>query len=147
MNTKTTSAVARMYVIAGSVLAFFILWSLVAARPFPQAPATRVRAEVVARDPRLERLEARERAFNTRSRRTRVRLDRQWATYRLQRAERMREIAEVRRANAIAAASHSYVQRSAAPSYQPAPSNGGYVPQVRIVPVSSAPPVTSTHSS
>lgn len=148
VSTKTTSAVARMYVIAGSVLGFFVLWSVIAARPFPQEHVARQAPAVVARDPRLIRLEERERSFNVRSRRVRIRLDRQWATYRQQRAVRMREIDEVRRANAVA--SRSYSSSSVATSYRsyaPEQSSGGYAPQVRVIATPSAPPVTSTHSS
>ena len=148
MRSKTTDAVARMYVIAGTVLAFFILWSLVAAQPFPAAAAQRERSVVTAPDPRLAAIE---RAFNLRSAMVRARIDARWAAYRQARAVRLQQIALVRRANAAArASSGTYSGGSYGGSYG---SSSGYqaprtnTPQVRVIPTYSAPPVTSTRSS
>lgn len=151
MRSKTTDAVARMYVIAGTVLAFFILWSLVAAQPFPAAAAQRERSTASAPDPRLASLEQRERAFNLRARAVRARTDATWAAYRQARIVRLKEIAAVRRSNAIALASSA--RRSGGSYGGGYGSSSGYqaprtsTPQVRVVPTYSAPPVTSTRSS
>ena len=151
MRSKTTDSVARMYVIAGTVLAFFILWSLVAAQPFPAAAAQRERSVVTAPDPRLAALQQRERAFNLRSAMVRARIDARWAAYRQARAVRLQQIALVRRANAAArASSGTYSGGSYGGSYGSSSGNQAprtSTPQVRVIPTYSAPPVTSTRSS
>jgi uncharacterized membrane protein YgcG len=152
----STAALARMYVIAGTVLAFFILWSLVAARPFPTAREAKAQTVIERRDPRLVQLEQRERNFNARAQQERQKLDRRWAAYKVAQARRVRQIAAVRRANAATLAAARTQSGGSGGGYSSAYSGGGLggysgggssVPQVRVVTTPSPPPVTSTHSS
>ena len=81
-----TSPVGRMYATALTLLTFFLVWALVAAKPWPAKGAA-------STDPRLVALQAREIKLRRESIQTRQLVQRRWATYRTQLAKRNRQIA------------------------------------------------------
>ncbi len=118
-----TSHAGRLYALAASLLAFFVLWAVVAAQPWSPAKAA---------DPRLAALARREQRLRYEARLVRRVVARRYADYRRRYAAYRRALARQRsRAAARAAA--------AAAALAPAPS-----PSVRIV---TLPPLTITRSS
>ena len=89
-----TNHVARLYALVVGVLAFFLLWALVAAHPWSPSP------RLAARDPRLVALIARRRRLVRESARVQALVARRWLVYR--RALRARN-AQIARARAAAA--------------------------------------------
>ena len=81
-----TSPTGRMYATALTLFTFFLTWALVAAKPWPsQTPA--------ATDPRLQALAAREQKLRRESIRTQRLVQRRWAAYRSQLAQRNQQLA------------------------------------------------------
>jgi hypothetical protein len=112
-----TDHVARLYAAALALVAFFLTWAVIAARPWA--------AEAAADDPRVVALERREERLRRESARVERKVERRFAAYRTRLAERQRVIAAVPDATAPSAPA------------PPAPSVGAV----------SIPPVTSTRSS
>lgn len=148
------SHVLRLYVVAITLLVFFVLWATVAARPWAAASSRRP-----AVDPRLAALDRWERRLKHESQSVNRTLDRRWHAYRVrlkQREARIRKLKQqyARRLAAVRAAE----ARLAVPatSYASAPAAGGsgtsrvvtLPPTVRVVtlPPTSA-PVTRSGSS
>lgn len=120
-----TDHVARLYAAALALIAFFLTWAVIAARPWA--------AEATAQDPRVAALERREQRLRREGVRVQRTVERRFAAYRERLAEREREIAAVQAANA-GAASLPVPAASAPPA----------TPSVGVV---SIPPLTSTRSS
>ena len=114
-----TDHVARLYAAALALVAFFLTWAVIAARPW--AP------EATSQDPKVAALERREQRLRRESVRVQRKVERRFAVYRTRLAERQREIAAAQAAPPPAASA-------------PAPP----APSVGVVPL---PPVTSTRSS
>ena len=112
-----TNTIGRFWAVAVALVVFFILWAVLAARPWasPGAPA----------DPRLSALQAREQKTQTRALAAQQTLNRRWAAYRS---------ALLRQKGSLTAQQRA--QLTAAPAG----------PSV-IVKVSGTPPVTRSTSS
>jgi hypothetical protein len=124
-----TDHVARLYAGALALLVFFVVWAVVAARPWADAGES---------DPRMTALESREQRLMRESRRVNKVVERRFATYRRRLARRRKEIAAAEAAAAAAVpatSTTSGVSAAAAPAAPPP------------VAVTAAPPVTSTGSS
>jgi hypothetical protein len=136
MHSEVTR-IARIYVIAISMLVFTGVWWAVGRTPLPGKDSPTAPAAAVS-DPRLQQLEARRRRLEARARRVRQRNAAALRRYRRQRTARLQLIAQINRQNA-------------APSFRaPAPAAGApAVPSVSVsVPTASTPPpTTSTGSS
>jgi hypothetical protein len=128
-----TDHVARLYAGAAALLVFFLVWAVVAARPWAEAGET---------DPRMAALERREQKLMRESKRVNKIVERRFARYRRRLARRRKEIAAAEAAAAAAA--------PAAPSASgaaPAPAAPAPAAAPAPVTVTAAPPVTSTGSS
>lgn len=95
-----SSHALRLYVFAVTLLVFFVLWAVIAARPWASAAGTH------SRDQRLVALERRQRRLENEARVIRQRLDRRWREYRrrLHRREARIRMLERRHAQQVAAA-------------------------------------------
>jgi hypothetical protein len=128
-----TDHVARLYAGALALLVFFVVWAVVAARPW---------AEAGEADPRMTALEQREQRLTRESRRVNKVVQRRFATYRRRLARRRKDIAA---AEAAAAAAVPAAPAASAVSAPPsAPAATAAPPPVAVT---AAPPVTSTGSS
>jgi hypothetical protein len=121
-----TNHVVRLYAGALGLLAFFLVWAVVAARPW--APTGEA-------DPRMAALERRELALRRETRDVNRAIQRRFAVYRRRLERRQERIAEVRAA-AVSSAPASAPAASAPAAAAP--------PAVAVTP---APPVTATGSS
>jgi hypothetical protein len=83
----------RLYALALGLVAFFLAWAVVAARPWATASA----------DPRLQALAAREAVLRREAKLVQKVVAARWATYRAQLKARRAEIAKVTAASAAAA--------------------------------------------
>ena len=127
-----TDHLARLYAGAVALLVFFLVWAVVAARPWAEAGET---------DPRMAALERREQRLMRESKHVNEVVERRFARYRRRLARRRKEIAAAQAAAAAvptapAASGTAPAPAAAAPAAAPAP-----------VTVTAAPPVTSTGSS
>ena len=113
-----TSHVGRLYVLAATLLVFFLSWAVIASSPWQAGSAA------ATQDPRLERLAAREAALTKEAARVQRIVDERWATYQTKLAGRKQQLADAKNQAQLAS--------------QAAP------PQVQVV---QLPPVTSTASS
>jgi hypothetical protein len=129
-----TDHVVRLYAAAIAVVAFFLFWAMVAARPW---------APTGESDPRLTALERREAQLVRDTRRVNRLVKRRFAVHARRLARRKRAIARRERENAALSAS--------APAGGAAPSGGGGsvapAASAPAVSVTAAPPVTTTSSS
>ena len=123
-----TNHVVRLYAGALALLAFFLVWAVVAARPW--APTGEA-------DPRLAALERRELALKRETRQVNRTVKRRFAVYQRRLKRREERIAEVRAAAAAVAPSTAAAPAASAPAAAAPPA----------VAVTPAPPVTSTGSS
>jgi hypothetical protein len=78
-----TSALGRLYVVAGSLLVFFVLWAGIAAHPWAST----------APDPRLAALDRREARIRRESAAAQALVAQRWATYRSQVASQAAAVA------------------------------------------------------
>jgi hypothetical protein len=131
-----TDHVARLYAGALAILVFFLVWAVVAARPWAEAGET---------DPRLAALERREQRLAHASRRVNRVVQQRFAVYRRQLARRRKEIAAAEAAAAAAAPAAPAGPAGTAPAPAAAPAAPAAAPPP--VAVTAAPPVTSTGSS
>ena len=100
-----TSHVGRLYSLAGALLAFFVLWAVIAAHPWATTAQT---------DPRLVALAQRERHLRADAALVQKAVDRRFAAYRVALAKRRSAIAAAKtRASAASAAS---ISQAASPS-------------------------------
>ena len=131
-----TDHVARLYAGALALLVFFVVWAVVAAKPWAEAGET---------DPRMAAIERREQRLMGESKRVNKVVQRRFAKYQRRLARRKREIAE---AEAAAAAAAAAVPAAPATSgVAPASSAPAAAAAPPPVAVTAAPPVTSTGSS
>jgi hypothetical protein len=119
-----TDHVLRLYAGSLALLAFFLVWAVVAARPWAASGEA---------DPRMTALERREQSIARESRRVNRVVERRFALYRRRLARRREEIAAAQAASGAASAA---APAAAAPAAAPPP-----------VAVTAAPPVTATGSS
>jgi hypothetical protein len=96
-----TDHVARLYAAALALVAFFLTWAVIAARPWA--------AEATPQDPKVAALERREQRLRRESVRVQRRVERRFAAYRTSLGEQERELA------AVQAAPTSSVPAPAAP--------------------------------
>jgi riboflavin biosynthesis pyrimidine reductase len=142
-----TSFALRLCVAAVTMLVFFVLWAVIAAKPWASAAAPQ------GRDPRLVALDRRQRRLTREARLVKRELDRRWHAYRLQLRRREARIRTLERRHAeqvvaaarLASAASSYASPAAA---VPVASSGARVvalpPQVRVVTLPpAAAPATS----
>jgi len=138
------SQALRLYVFSITLLLFFVLWAVIAARPWAARSGT---------DPRLTALAARERHLRHEARVVEKTVRRRWAEYRRRlhareariKALERRHAAQVAAANAAAAAA-----ATSAVSYSAAPASSQVVtlpPQVQVVTLPPAGASTSSGSS
>ena len=140
-----TSHALRLYVAAVTLLVFFVLWAVVAAKPWASTGGGNA-----AQDPRVVALNRRQRRLERETRAVKQELDRRWRAYRrrLRKREALIHKLERRHAAQVAAA------RAAANAALTYPATGGSgapaaqvatgAPQVRVV---TLPPATSSGSS
>ncbi len=102
-----TNHVARLHAGALALLVFFLVWAVVAARPWAQPAET---------DPRAAALERREQRLAREARRVNRVVERRFATYRRRLARRQREIAAAGAAAPPAAATSAGPPPAAAPA-------------------------------
>ena len=130
------SYVLRVYVAAVTILVFFVLWAVIAAKPWADA-ATRHTL-----DPKLAALDRRQRRLEEEARLVKQTLDRRWSEYRSRLRRREAQIRRLkhRHAQQVAAAA----QGSSAYVPTPVASLGARVvtlpPAVRVV---TLPPATA----
>ena len=129
-----TDHVARLYAGALALLVFFVVWAVVAARPWAEAGET---------DPRMAALERREQRLMRESKRVNKVVQRRFATYRRRLARRRKEIAAAEAA-AAAAPTAPAISGAAPAAAAPAAAAPAAPPPVAVT---AAPPVTSTGSS
>jgi len=138
------SHVLRLYVFSVTLFVFFMLWAMIAARPWAAARS--------GESPALKALTARERRLRNEVRVVEKTVHRRWAAYRQRLRERQALIRELEQHHAaqVAAASATVVS---APSYgttsYSAPSSRVVTlpPQVRVVTLPPTGPSTSSGSS
>lgn len=143
------SRVLRLYVFAATMLAFFVLWAVIAARPWAEAAGS------PARDPRLVALDRRQHRLQREARLVRRELDRRWHEYRLRLRARQARIRTLERQHAQEVTAAAAANAASASAYTGAPvSTGGsrvvtLPPQVRVVtlPPAAAAPAASSGSS
>jgi hypothetical protein len=131
-----TSHTGRLYTLGASLLAFFLVWAVIAAHPWASANTTR--------DPRLVALAQREQGLRQEAglvqqivTRRFVDYRRRFAAYKAALARRQAQLAAAQLAAARAAAAPP------SPSYSPSPSYAAS-PSVRVV---TLPPLTITRTS
>jgi hypothetical protein len=139
-----TSHALRLYVASVTLLAFFVLWAVIAAKPWASTGHT-------GPDPRLVALNRRQRRLERETRAVKQELNRRWLDYRRRLKTRealihqlehrhAAQVAAARAAASAAAVTYSSAGASAAPAAQVVTA----APQVRVV---TLPPATSSGSS
>lgn len=136
-----TSHALRLYVASVTLLVFFVIWAVVAARPWASAGKP-------APDPRLVALNRRQRRLERETKAVKQEVDRRWREYRvrLRKREALIHRLERRHAAQVAAAkaAGAAAQASASISSAPAAQVVNLPPAVRVV---TLPPATSSGSS
>jgi len=135
-----TNGLGRLYATALAVVVFFVAWAVIAARPW-------VPENGAKQDPRLVALKAREQRLRQDAIAIKKIVDKRWATYRVELAQRRHLIAVRAKQNAARAQAQAqavrqvqtYQQPSSQAAAAPAP------PVVRVAP--AAPAATATRSS
>jgi hypothetical protein len=140
------SNVLRFYVAAVTMLVFFVLWAVIAAKPWASA-ATHPGA-----DPRVAALERRQRRLDREARLVKQTLDRRWREYRARLRRREAEIRRLDRRHAQAVAAAARAASSYVASSAPASAAARVVtlpPSVKVVtlPPATAPSTSSGSSS
>lgn len=139
-----TSHALRLYVAAVTLLVFFVLWAVVAAKPWASTGGK------AAPDPRLVALNRRQRHLERETRIVRQQLDRRWREYRRRLHQREALIRKLERRHAAQVAAARAAAANAAVTYPAAAAAGApaaqvvAAPQVRVV---TLPPATSSGSS
>ncbi len=131
------SPALRLYVFSISLLVFFVLWAVVAAKPW----AARSGAS-----PTLDALKTRERHLRHEARIVEKTVHRRWAAYRRRLRAREAQIKSLERRHAEQVAAAQHAAAASAVSYSSASASRVVTlpPQVRVV---TLPPVTSSGSS
>ena len=143
-ETEMRSHALRLYVFAITLLLFFVLWAVIAARPW-----TTARSGV---SPALKALEARERHLRHEAFVVERTVRRRWARYRRQLHMREAEIRTLEQRHAAQVAANAGPVSTAAygaPSYSAAPASRvvTLAPRVRVVTLPAAAASTSSGSS
>ncbi len=105
------SHVLRLYVAAVTLLVFFVLWALIAARPWAKTASRH------ALDPRLVALERRQRRLQHEAGVVKQTLDRRWREYRVRLRQREARIRLLERRHAAQVAAARAAAASPTPSY------------------------------
>jgi hypothetical protein len=138
-----TSHALRLYVASVTLLVFFVLWAVIAAKPWASTGHAGL-------DPRLVALNRRQRRLERETRAVKQELNRRWLDYRRRLRKREALIHKLERrhaaqvAAATAAANAAVTFSSAGASAAPAAQVVSAAPQVRVV---TLPPATSSGSS
>ncbi len=137
-----TNNLGRLYAPALAVVLFFVAWAVVAARPWV--------ADDSKQDPRIAALTAREQRLHQDAIAIKKIVDKRWATYRAELAQRKHLIAVRLKQNAaraqaqVQAAQQVRTYQQSAPAS--APAAGPSAPIVRVAPAPAA-PATQTKTS
>jgi hypothetical protein len=131
-----TNGLGRLYATALAVVVFFVAWAVIAARPW-------VPEKEGKQDPRLAALQAREQRLRQDAIAIKKIVDKRWATYRAELANRKRQIAVRAKQNAARAQVQAAQVRTYTPSSQSAAAPSA--PVVRVAP--ATPPATQTRTS
>jgi len=120
MKTSETAAIARIYVVCATLLAFVLIWTATSGNPFPSSAKASVSTPAAtpiaaAADPRLVALARQERTFNAESLRIRRQLNARLVIYRHARTARLHQISNARQA-ASAPPAPIYVSSYRAPA-------------------------------
>jgi len=139
----------RLYVVAVTLLVFFVLWAVIAARPWASAATSKPAA-----DPRLARLDRWQRQLKHEAKGVNRLLERRWSVYhrRLRKRQALIHRLDQRHAQQVAAARAAQAQAgTGAATYSatgastaPAARVVTLPPQVKVV---SVPPATAATSS
>ncbi len=151
----------RLYVVTVALLVFFVLWAVIAARPWAKAAASKP-----AIDPRLVRLDRRQQHLKREAKAVNRLLERRWAAYhrRLRAREALIHRLKQRHVQEVAAARAAQAQVGAVPVTYAATPNAASAaqtgasaapaarvvtlpPQVKVVNVPAPAAVTSSGSS
>ena len=144
-ETELRSHALRLYVFSISLLLFFVLWAVIAARPWAAAHSG---ASLGGASPALKALEARERHLRHEARVVERTVRRRWAGYRRRLHAREAQIRTLERRHAAQlAAAHAAAVSTAAYSAAPASRVVTLAPQVRVVTLPPTGPSTSSGSS
>ena len=135
-----SSHVLRLYVFSVTLFLFFVLWAVIAARPWTAARS--------GTSPALKALEARERHLRHEARVVERTVRRKWAGYRRRLHAREAQIRTLERRHAAeVAAAHAAAVSAAAYTVPAASQVVTLAPQVRVVTLPPAGPSTSSGSS
>lgn len=140
-----SSHALRLYVASVTLLVFFVLWAVLAARPWASA------GRGAAPDPRLVALDRRQRHLQHEARVVKQELARRWREYRRRLRQREAKIRtlERRHADQVAAARQAAAPSTYGPVSTPAPAAQVVTgpPQVRVVTLPASASATSSGSS
>ncbi|MGD0166373.1 MAG: hypothetical protein ABSC51_03670 [Gaiellaceae bacterium] len=137
-----TSSLGRLYATAFGLVIFFVAWAVVAARPWVSVGEAKT-------DPRLATLKVREQRLRRDAVAIKAIVDKRWAIYRVELANR-RHLIAVRAQQAAAARRQAQTQVAQARPYRPAQSaQSASTPRVPapVVRVTPAAPATPTRTS
>jgi hypothetical protein len=129
----------RLYVFAVTVLLFFVLWAVIAVRPWAAAPSSA--------SPALEALKARERHLRHEARVVERTVRRRWAGYRRRLHAREAQIRVLEQRHTAELAAANAAANAAALYSVPSSRVVTLAPQVRVVTLPPAGPSTSSGSS
>ena len=140
-----TSHALRLYVASVTLLVFFVLWAVIAAKPWASTGGH------AAPDPRLVALKRRQHRLERETRHVTQQLDLRWREYRRRLRQRETLIHKLERRHAAQVAAAARAAASAAVTYHAAAVSGApaapsvmSAPTVRVV---TLPPVTRSGSS
>jgi hypothetical protein len=141
----------RLYVASVTLLVFFVLWAVIAAKPWASTAAGH------GVDPRVAALDRRQRRLKLEARAVKRTLDRRWRAYRVRLKHREAQIRTLQRQHAeqvaaaarLAGSTATYAPTSgAAPASTPSARVVTLPPQVKVVTLPpAASPATSSGSS
>jgi hypothetical protein len=120
----------RLYVASVTLLVFFVLWAVIAAKPWASASSRS------APDPRLVALERRQHRLQRQARQVKQTLDRRWHAYRARLRARQAQIRELERRHAqeVAAAAAAAAAAGSTPTYSStSAAAAGAAPATRVV--------------
>lgn len=140
-----SSHALRLYVASVTLLVFFVLWAVLAAKPWASSGRS------AAPDPRLVALDRRQRRLEREAKVVKQELARRWREYRRRLRQREAKIRtlERRHAEQVAAARQAAAPTMHVPLSTAASSAQAVIapPQVRVVTLPAAAPATSSGSS
>jgi hypothetical protein len=137
--TEVRSHALRLYVLSITLLVFFVLWAVIAARPWAATPT--------GERPALKALAARERHLRHEARVVEKAVRRRWVSYRRRLHAREAQIRALEQRHAAELAAASAAMSTASYSATPASRVVTLPPQVRVVTLPPAGASTSSGSS